>query len=237
MSNHSISEAIILCGGAGTRLRSIVNDRPKPMAEVLGKPFLELLIEYLQSQGIKHIFLSTGYQSSYIEEWVNSCAFNVGIRISKENSPLGTGGAVKKATKFIKSSSFLVLNGDSFTAFSISEMLDCHIKNNANITIGVNKVPDIQRYGQVTFDQNNNVTSFQEKGANNGTGYINAGVYIFKSSIIETFQNESFSLEKEFFPHFLSNKFFCVPSESPFIDIGTPESYQHAPKFLESLNL
>ena len=207
------------------------------MAEVLGKPFLELLIDYIHSQGIKHIVLCTGYQSSYIEEWLNSSAFNVGISISKENSPLGTGGAVKKAAKLIKSSSFLVLNGDSFTAFSLSDMFNCHIKNNANITMRVSNVTDIERYGQVTFDKNNNVISFQEKGANNGTGYINAGVYIFKTSIIETFQNECFSLEKEFFPHFLSNKFLCVPSESPFIDIGTPESYQHAPKFLENLNL
>ena len=116
-------EAVVLVGGKGTRLRSMVSDRPKPMADVLGKPFLEWILLHLKKQGIKRVFLSTGYKGEMVRDYFrDGASLGLCIGYSQEEEPLGTGGAVRKALAHLKDSIFYVLNGDSFCFFDASHI-------------------------------------------------------------------------------------------------------------------
>jgi D-glycero-alpha-D-manno-heptose 1-phosphate guanylyltransferase len=141
---------------------------------------------------------------------------------------LGTGGAILKAIQNFKDEQFLVLNGDSFCNFGIPQ-------STSNVgdksLIFTHKVANVSRYGEVVFDKNFKVTSFEEKNETNRKGFINAGIYFFQRTDLENFpQNTNISLEKDILPKLIGN-LFVVPSEGGFIDIGTPDSYKRAERF------
>lgn len=220
--------AFILVGGIGSRLQSIVSDRPKPMVLINDKPFLSILIELIVQQGIKKIVLLTGYLSTYIENYISN--YNnpdVTILISKEDVPLGTGGAVRNALKFV-SDFILLVNGDSYFNLNIMKLYNFHLNYKPDVTLSLCKSDNTERYGTVIVDSIGRIKSFQEKPESlYGPGLINAGFSMLSSQFIESLpSNKSFSMEKEIFPSLVkTKKIYGVEQPGVFFDIGTPESY------------
>ncbi len=227
-------EAVVLAGGKGTRLRAVVSDRPKPMALVGGKPFLEWLIRDLRKQGVERLILSTGYMGETIESYFGSGqAFGLEIVYSREETPLGTGGAIKLALSKLQGRRFFVLNGDSFCDFSLSAMLDVHLENAAAATLWLVSVEDSQRFGAVSINTDREITEFREKSAAGESGLINAGIYLLERHIIDPMPaGSAFSLERDLFPGLIGKGILGVVGPGPFIDIGTPESYGLADQFI-----
>lgn len=223
-------DVVILCGGKGKRLREVVRGIPKPMASVSGKPFLELIIRYLSNFGLNNFVLATGYKGESISRYFKSISKNkIKLVFSREKKVLGTGGAVKNASKFIKSSPFFVFNGDSFCEFDPRDFLSFHIKNHASVTILLAKVRNGSDYAEVKIDQSNRIVRFREKNKMVKSSLINSGVYLFNKSVLKKMpSNRKFSLEKEFFPKILNEKILGYHNQGFFIDIGTPERYLKA---------
>jgi D-glycero-alpha-D-manno-heptose 1-phosphate guanylyltransferase len=227
--------AFILCGGFGTRLRSVLDDRPKSMALISGIPFLQLLIEKLKSQKVGEVILGTGYMAEKIESYFRS-GNNLGIpiRYSREDEPLGTGGALKLAEEHL-SDPVLVLNGDSYATWDLPSMLDLFTAKAAAMVIAIQAVKDVARYGNVVVDHEGRVTKFMEKGDCGGPGLINAGVYLLQKQVVNDLpQRTAISLEKDVFPRLLSDRVYGLVCKGPFVDIGIPEELHRAQTLLTS---
>lgn len=226
-------KAVILVGGLGKRLRKIISDRPKPMALINGQPFLELLLIYLRKKKINDIILCTGYKGHKVEEYFGEgVRFDLNITYSREQSPLGTGGAVRNALNHFKNERFLVLNGDSFCNFDTDLLLQAHEETSAKATMWLVAMNDCRRFGSVDIRGNGIVTSFREKSSALHSGLINAGVYLIERSIIENIPEDcAVSLETEVFPQLVENGLYAVAGDGPFLDIGTPESFTEAQSF------
>ena len=234
MSNLSQVTAVILAGGLGTRLRKIVSDRPKVMAEINGKPFLYYLLNQLAEAGIERVVISTGYMSQKIEETIGSSYRSLHIDYSKEEKPLGTAGALKLAGQVDGTNYHLVMNGDSFTEVDLVSLMVVHKKSDANITIIVKAVEDSSRYGKIQINDNNNITGFTEKASCTGRGFINAGVYMMNTSVLLEIPGKlPCSLENDFFPKMLDKGIYGYETKEKFIDIGTPKSFAKAEAFFE----
>jgi D-glycero-alpha-D-manno-heptose 1-phosphate guanylyltransferase len=224
-----ITEAIILAGGFGTRLQKVVNDVPKPMALVNGRPFLEYLIDYLIQFKIKRIILSTGYKHETISFHFGKTFKNIKIDYSHESKPLGTGGAILQAINQAKSENVLILNGDSIFRFDIDGFAQFHKQHN-NFSVALRKISDTSRYGKVELTENSRISQFCEKSKDKGPGYINSGVYIFNSEIFKKLGLPTvFSIEKDFFQSYCSLlEIYGYVSDGYFIDIGIPKDYEKA---------
>ncbi|REL34825.1 nucleotidyltransferase family protein [Thalassotalea euphylliae] len=221
-------EAIILVGGLGTRLSAVVNDRPKPMADFNGRPFLSFLLDYLQKSGVERVILSAGYKADYIKCHLGLIETNIMLTIVEENEPLGTGGAVKNALAQVQSESFFVLNGDSFCQCDLDLMEHHHQMSNAQITMLLTQVEDASAFGTVSLNGQGQLTAFEEKSPVKRQGLVNSGVYLFEKPITASFPRDNqFSLEHDFFPKVLS-KTVGFTVNSPLYDIGTPASYRNA---------
>ncbi|GKU27279.1 nucleoside-diphosphate-sugar pyrophosphorylase [Clostridium folliculivorans] len=221
-------QGLILAGGLGTRLRSIVSDRPKPMADVNGVPFLTFLIHKLVKASVNNIVLAVGYKSEVIE-----CYFGDGrnldssISYSIEKELLGTGGAIANAKKLLVEDEILILNGDTFFDIDLKNMLEFHRGNKSPFTMALRKVDDSSRYGSVEFDSSFKIKNFIEKGVKSNSSYINGGIYIINKEIIMAMKEDiAFSLEKETIPDLLKqDMLYAFLSDDYFIDIGIPEDY------------
>ncbi len=226
---------MILAGGLGTRLRPVVSDRPKPLALVLGVPFLELLVRSLTAKGVRDFVLLIGYMGNMIEDHFKSLELKgVSIRSSREQSPLGTGGAVKHAERFATDPTLLV-NGDTFFDGDLDELFRFHKDKGAEVTLSLLPVDDASRYGSVTLDDNGGVTGFVEKQEGvKGPGFINAGLSLLSREFIRKLPDGlSFSMEREVFPEAArSGQMVGLCQERPFFDIGTPESYDDFKAFV-----
>jgi NDP-sugar pyrophosphorylase family protein len=227
--------AFVLCGGAGTRLRPVVADRPKSMAQISGTPFLQLLLDRLRAQGVDEAILGTGYMAERIESYFGSGGdFGMHIRYSREHEPIGTGGALKLAESLI-SDPVLVLNGDSYVEWSLVPMLELFAAKDADIVIVLQEVADVARYGSVALDRDGRITQFVEKGASSGSGLINAGVYLLRKQIVrELPADTAISLEREVFPHLLDRRVHGLVCSGLFIDIGIPDDFNRAQELLAS---
>jgi D-glycero-alpha-D-manno-heptose 1-phosphate guanylyltransferase len=227
--------AMILAGGLGKRLRSVVSDRPKPMADVRGAPFLEILIDSLADKGVRQFVLLTGYKGEAIEKhFAAGYRSDVRIIFSYERSPLGTGGAVKNAEAFATDPSLLV-NGDTFFDADLESLLQFHKNTGAEATLSLFKVEDVSRYGSVVVDRKGMVVGFREKDEKvSEPGLINAGLSLLSKRLISSLPGGSFSMEREIFPSLAgSGKMFGLLQERPFFDIGTPESYEAFKVFMK----
>jgi D-glycero-alpha-D-manno-heptose 1-phosphate guanylyltransferase len=222
--------ALLLVGGMGTRLRPVLQGKPKPLAPVGEVPFLELLVLQLRSQGIRRMVMCTGYQARQIqEEFGDGRKWGVTIEYSTEPRPLGTAGAIKFAERFLsQSSNFLVMNGDSFLEFNCLELLRFHQEHGGSATIAVRRVADAARYGTVHVDGQNRVVRFSEKIGTEEPGLVNGGVYIFKRAIPRHIPEGPVSLENDVLPGLLEQGAFALEQNGMFIDIGTPEDYARA---------
>ncbi|MBD3842888.1 MAG: NTP transferase domain-containing protein, partial [Campylobacterales bacterium] len=150
-------EAIVLAGGLGTRLKSVVSNVPKPMATIGDKPFLEYILKYLKKNGITRVILSVGYKLEIIEEYFGNNFEGIELIYSKEDEPLGTGGAIKKAMSKVKSSKVYIINGDTFFDVNLKSLI---LVDNSKITLSLKHMKNFDRYGCVESDENNLVTAF-----------------------------------------------------------------------------
>ncbi len=223
------TECIILAGGLGTRLRSVVDQLPKVMAPVNHFPFLHYLIEHLGTQGIHNIILATGYKHELIEEWVNTREGGFNFQFSREEEPLGTGGAIYKALQMAKSEDVLIINGDSFFNISFLNMLAFHRKHRSDFTIALKPMNKFDRYGCVETDAQGRITAFLEKEYRE-QGLINAGVYLMnRNAFLQISFPEKFSMEKDYMEKYVGKiAMFGFLSEGYFIDIGIPDDYEKA---------
>lgn len=230
-------KAVLLVGGLGTRLRSVVPSLPKALASVGDRPFLEVLIRQLGAQGIHQLVMCTGYLAERIEEvFQDGSALGVHIEYSKEASPLGTGGALKFAQSFVQQESeFLVLNGDSFLEINFNELISFHRKYRSSATIAVVPVQNASRYGTVQVGVDGRVLGFAEKAGTNSPGIVNAGVYVFAGTVLAQIPEGPASLEKDVFPLLLPQGVHALEQQGVFIDIGTPDDYERAKRMFDHL--
>lgn len=232
-------QAIILAGGKGTRIASVVPDLPKPMIKIGDKPFLDILIEYLYLQGVEQFYLSIGHLAHVIIDYFATHRLHDHLKFNIETELLGTGGAILDTIRKLNIKSnvqnIMILNGDSFNLFEAKTFFEHHIKNNNDITILTKKVPDATRYGKV-LTKNNLISSFTEKGTA-GEGRINAGIYIIKTTLFDQLHMEDkFSFENDILQKFLHQlRVGYFDSINYFIDFGIPEDYYKAINELPSL--
>ena len=235
-------EAILLCGGLGTRLRSVVSDRPKPMADIAGKPFLHYLVKMLSESGVKHLIFALGYMGEQIEAYFQSGEdYGLSISYSYEDSPLGTGGAIRNALSHVSGENVLVLNADTYFHTDYESLLREQLKNKAAMTIASRKIEDISRYGAILKDESGRILRWNEKMSSDQAeapcpGEINGGIYVMQKSLIEKIPEGKQSLENDCIPAWLEDGLYlqAVPSDGYFMDIGIPEDYAQFKEDVES---
>lgn len=226
-----LKEAIILAGGFGTRLQSIVFDLPKPMAPVNNRPFLDYQLLYLKHFGVNRVIISIGYLHDKITSYYLNNFEGIEIVYAPEKAPLGTGGGIRLALEMCSSKTVLVLNGDSFFDINLNTFSGQHSRFMSDCSLALRKVEDTARYGTIKQGSNNTITSFKEKTGEVSPGVINAGVYILNKEVFmqKTNPNKNFSIEKDFFEKKLKElNIFGFTHEGYFIDIGIPEDYEKA---------
>ncbi len=234
----SITTAIILAGGFGTRLKTVVNDVPKPMAPINGVPFLSYQLNYLKRFGISHVVLSVGYMHEKIMEFYKN-EFN-GIKITYviENEPLGTGGGIRKGIEECDDKAVFALNGDSFFDIDLDKLQQFHDFKNASFSLALRKVENASRYGNIEINRENEIVQFQEKSDTPEAGLINAGIYILEPTLYlkHTPAHTKFSIEKDLFEKELQTlPIYGFEFDGYFIDIGIPEDYNKAQHDLKGL--
>ena len=235
-------EAILLCGGLGTRLRSVVSDRPKPMADIAGKPFLHYLVKMLSESGVKHLIFALGYMGEQIEAYFQSGEdYGLSISYSYEDSPLGTGGAIRNALSNVSGENVLVLNADTYFHTDYESLLREQLKNKAAMTIASRKIEDISRYGAILKDESGRILRWNEKMSSDQAeaphpGEINGGIYVMQKSLIEKIPEGKQSLENDCIPAWLEDGLYlqAIPSDGYFMDIGIPEDYAQFKEDVES---
>lgn len=229
---------LILCGGLGTRLRPVVSDRPKCLAPVGGRPFLEVLLDHLHSQGLRHFVLCAGYGAEAVASAGAALSRFGEIRLSREECALGTAGALRLALAQAETDPVLAMNGDSLAVLDLAAMLAFHHARSARATIALVPAPGHgsgRDAGAVELDANRRILSFREKPDAGRGGYLNAGVYLLAREVLQAVPpRRQVSLEREVFPQLLERGIFGFPC-SGFYDIGTPERYALAPQELADL--
>lgn len=224
-------KAIILAGGKGTRLRSVVKDVPKPLAPINGHPFIEILLSCLKMNGADQVVISTGYLQEAFDVYKQGFK-GLQILLSPEDEPLLTGGAAKKAAALFGDEPVLIMNGDSFTEVDLKKVYSDYVKDqDADVLLVVQKISEpSSRYGKVLIDDKNFVTNFAEKQSEVNSDYISAGIIVTRSSCLQKVAKEKFSLEKDFLEKFadLNIKIKAFKTSGDFIDIGVPEDYFRA---------
>lgn len=225
-------DVVILAGGLGTRLRSVVADRPKCMAPVHDRPFLYYLLKSLTPYPVRKVVLSVGYLHEIIVDWVEHYrdSFPFEMDFAVEQVPLGTGGGIRLAMTHCEAPWVCVMNGDTFFDLDLLGLLQTHQSNALPVTVALKHLKDFDRYGSVTLEDDDRVKSFNEK-AYCEDGYINAGVYMIDNQGILDSMPEKFSFETDFLhPQADEGRIQGFVSDGFFIDIGIPRDYAKANK-------
>jgi len=218
-------EAIVLAGGLGTRLRSVVSDLPKPMAPIGDKPFLEYILKYLQKNDITKVILSVGYKWETIKEYFGDKFENIELIYSVEDEPLGTGGAIKKAMNEVRDEQVYIINGDTFFDVDLKSL---DLKDKSKLILSLKHMINFDRYGCVEADDNNFVIAFTKKGYR-VSGNINGGIYLASKDIFNEYDlDEKFSFEEFMQENFKKLQISSAIFDNYFIDIGIPEDYEKA---------
>lgn len=240
VSNPEDIDVIVLCGGLGTRLRAAVNGKPKVMADISRRPFLDILIDYIAGFKFKRFILCVGYMGHVIREYYENRMSNIRdltLLFSEEKELLGTAGAIKNAEALIRSNPFLVVNGDSFCRMDTRNFLDFHIKKKSSLSIALGLPENGADYGNVALGSDQHIVSFNEKAKPNAGNFINAGVYMFSRDVLELIPPKiSYSLEYDLFPKNIDKGIYGFITGEKVIDIGTPERYKKAEELLKEKN-
>jgi NDP-sugar pyrophosphorylase family protein len=236
--NTDVREALVLAGGLGTRLRAVVDDRPKPLATVAERPFLDWLVLQARGEGIRRIVFCTGHLGEAIQgHFEGEPNWGVEFLFSREKVALGTGGAARLAIGRTSGTTILVLNGDSYCRFNLRPLYETHRRRGAIVSMVVVSLEDCSRYGSVDIAPDGLVQKFAEKDLAKGRGLINAGIYLVDREVIESLpQGVAISLERDVLSKLAGNGLYAVVSDGPFIDIGTPESLKLASNMLRKEN-
>jgi len=228
-------DALVLCGGLGTRLKPVVSDRPKGLATVSGRPFLDLLTSELVREGFRRVILCVGHGSEQIIEHFRDRVDGQFV-FSVERRPLGTGGAVRLALPHVNSAPFVVVNGDSFCRVRYADLLAFHRRKAALATLVVTAPSERVDVGAVELAADQRVLRFTEKPPeiNTGSQFVNAGVYVIERRLIESGpENVPCSLERDILPRAIDKRScYGFPVDGPLVDIGTPERYEAAQSLL-----
>jgi D-glycero-alpha-D-manno-heptose 1-phosphate guanylyltransferase len=229
VNDLSDTTVAILAGGLGTRLRSVVADRPKVLAEVSGRPFIEYLLDQVSSFGGKNVVLCTGFMGEKVQETLGDSYRGMKLYYSREQNPLGTGGALREALVMIESDSVMVMNGDSYCDAKLDAFSAWHDVRESHATILLTETSDTRRYGRVEIDGDGRVIRFTEKSATTGQGWINAGIYLLQRELIESIpKDRAVSIEREIFPMWIDRGLHGYRSEGRLWDIGVPDAYAQA---------
>jgi NDP-sugar pyrophosphorylase family protein len=227
--------AAILAGGLGTRLRSVVADRPKVLAPVGGRPFLRYLLDQLAAAAIPKVVLLTGHGAGQVREAIGDTHGGLRLVYSAEPAPLGTGGALRHALPHLSGPAVLLLNGDSYCDVDLEEFARFHRAEPAGVGMVLVRVPDASRFGRVRLGRTGRVIRFEEKAATRAPGWINAGVYLLDRALVAELPAGRLSLEHDLLPGWVARRhvrgFRC---EGRFLDIGTPRSYAEAERFFRA---
>lgn len=222
MSSLADVTAAVLVGGLGTRLRSVVTDRPKALAEVRGRPFLAYLLDQLADSGVRRVVLCTGYRGEQIRRTFGEGYGGLHLVYSQEPWPLGTGGALRRALPLFDADVVLVMNGDSYCEAALSGFWEGYRGRATTGALVLTRVWDASPYGRVVL-RGDRVVGFEEKRADGGPGWVNAGIYLLRRQVMETIAPaEMVSLEKEVLPGLVAQGLYGHRSRGRFIDIGTP---------------
>ena len=229
-------EAIVLAGGLGTRLRSVVNDLPKCMAPINGMPFIYYVIKNLQEHGVTRFIFSLGYKHEKLIEFIEGLIPEIDKCYIIEDNLLGTGGAIKNVSKFTSKKNVIITNGDTLFKVDLNKLVSFHEDKNSDCTLSLKPMFNFNRYGVVELSQTQNIALFKEKQYF-VSGLINGGVYVLNMErFISKELKNKFSFEKDYIEKFYYiDKMYGVISDSYFIDIGIPEDYSRAK--LEFTNL
>jgi NDP-sugar pyrophosphorylase family protein len=229
-------DVLILCGGEGKRLKSIIKDVPKPMAGIGGRPFLDFLIDYAARFGFRRFILCSGYKGEVIRKYYRNKYKSFDILVSHEKRPLGTAGAVKNAESAVRSNPFLIMNGDSFCPLDLSKFIDFHREKRASFSIAIRKAKGSRDYGTVRVDHSGKILSFNEKAGTKGSNFINAGIYLADKSLFLMIEaGKKLSLEYDIFPGLVESRFYGYMTKAELMDIGTPDRYARVEKFLDNV--
>lgn len=236
MKNFHDLDIVILCGGLGKRLRPLLMDKPKSMANFDGHAFLDLLLDSLFKQGFRKFILCIGYLGKYIKDYYKKSFYAPYIIFSEEKKPLGTGGAVKNAERYIKKNNFIVINGDTFCEVDMKSFLDFHLsQKKALVSMVVAYSDERDDCGYLKLDSSKMITAYAEKKSEGSKRYINAGIYIFNRKILSLIPpNQEYSLERSLFPSLVNNSLYGYFTKSKVLDIGTSERYQQAISYFKN---
>ena len=223
-------EAVILAGGTGSRLKEVIDDMPKPLAPVNGRPFLEYQLDYLDKWAFKTVILSVGYKRDQIRTHFGDQYKSLQILYSEEEEPLGTGGAILQALRLASGYSVFIFNGDTYFDVNLQKLDDFRKIKEADLCLSLRYEINPARFGLVEFDNNNRITKFYEKSQGPEEGYINGGVYLVRREYLLRFGlPEKFSFETDFLQkYYTTEEFYGLRCFSYFRDIGIPEDYQKA---------
>ncbi|MBS0032231.1 nucleotidyltransferase family protein [Chitinophaga sp. 22321] len=226
-------ECIVLAGGLGTRLRSVVADKPKCMAPLGKHPFLYYLLQYLHKQGISHAILSLGYLSEQVIDWCNSVELPLRVSFTVEPEPLGTGGGIIHAIPALEGKEVFIVNGDTYFDVDFPAFYRFHQAHQSPLSLALKPMQQFDRYGSIELDAQQRITAFHEKQFREA-GLINGGIYLTNSDFLHSLSlPEKFSFEKEVLePGAAAGQLYGFTSDTYFIDIGIPEDYEAAKQHL-----
>jgi len=230
-------EAIVLAGGRGTRLHSVLSDVPKPMAPIAGTPFLVYLLKWLEKNRVSRVVLSVGYMSNTVIGTLGDRYNDIDLEYCVEDVPLGTGGAILKALEMCGSENVVVVNGDTFFDIDLAALHSFHISSEADVTIASKELYDVKRSGCMKV-LDGVVIEFDDRRKSDHS-LINGGVYVLRSTAFNKYDMpDVFSFESDFLAMQLNSLKTCAMTFNGFfIDIGVPEDYKKAqsllPKWVE----
>ncbi|WP_231110458.1 sugar phosphate nucleotidyltransferase [Burkholderia territorii] len=221
---------LILAGGLGTRLRSVLGDEmPKALAPINGEPFLCWMLKGLLQQGVTEVVLSLGYGSGRIKDLLRTRTFGMEISVVEEHEALGTGGAIVHAIRTYGSTDMIVMNGDTLSKLDLQQLTAFYREMHPDLVLAATSMDDASRYGTLDFDaKSRQLSAFVEK--RRGNGYINAGTYVVNARKLLGFDlPEKFSFEQAFLSERVAELDIRVfPEVTEFIDIGVPDDYARA---------
>lgn len=229
------ADALILAGGLGTRLRPAVGDRPKPIADVAGRPFIEKLLRQLEGHACERAILCVGYRAEQVEAALGNSFGRLALVYSGEVTPLGTAGALRQAVPLTVTPDVIVMNGDSYCELDLTAFAAAHHRCGAPVTMAVVQRQDRSSAGAIEIDPSGRIGRFDARPNDDAPGLINAGVYMFRRELLLSIPSgKPVSLEKEIFPSLAARgEVFGYVVTAGFIDIGTPATYAEAQHFFE----
>ena len=230
-----MTEAILLVGGKGTRLRPLTVRTPKPMVPAAGGPFLAHQLARARAAGVEHVVLATSYLAEVFEPYFGDGS-DLGLHLEyvTEVEPLGTGGAIRNVASHLTSSPddpVLIFNGDILTGLDIRALVSTHTASGADVSLHLTRVDDPRAFGLVPTDDTGRVTAFLEKPQTPEeivTDQINAGAYVFRRSVIDSIPHgRPVSVERETFPGLLSDGAHLqgMVDSTYWLDLGTPQAF------------